>query len=152
MDLEELLRLAEKRARSLFKKGKQVPPTWILFDGKTVHLLATPWDSEAERQLAKLVLAEAVKEYKIIAYGFVSEVWISVYPMADIDKPHPQPRKDPNRKEMIFSLATDGKTIRQRGWQIVRDWNEKVIKLEAKGEQEGGFSGWIVSLLGTPDS
>lgn len=149
-NLDDLLKLAEDDARRvIFKQRVQVPPTWFLSDGKRTMSLATPWGNDVERELAKMFMRIQVKLYHTVAYSFIAEVWSATQDTANPSEV--QPRNRPDRKEMVFALATDGKTIRIRSWDIVRDWNEQIVALEAKESPALGFGGWTCSLLGKPE-
>jgi hypothetical protein len=151
-NLEELLELAEQHAQSvIFEQRRQLAPSWILSDGKVKLTLATPWGNEAERQLAKLFMRLQVKLNKTIAYSFVSEVWTAAESFEpDPNKAYVEPRKRPDRQEIVLALATDGKLVRTRAWKIIRNWNEAIGKLEPKDMGDGVFTGWMASLLGEP--
>jgi hypothetical protein len=153
MDLDKLLDLAELHARMiLFKKRQQLPPTWILSDGKEMRKLFTPWETDMERELAKAYMAMQIQKHNTVAYCVISEVWVATEtPENYASKNFVQPRHRPDRKEMVFTFATDGNTVHNRQWQIVRDWHERIIKLEPqKKKAYEGFGGWMVGLLGEP--
>jgi hypothetical protein len=145
-ELHKLLGLAEEEARTIiFKEKASVMPTWILSDGTMVHKVCTPWKDEFERSVAKVFLRMEIKGFKTVAYSFISEVWLaSGYSKV-------QTRDRPDKQEAIFALATDGKSITHRAWNINRNWEDQVIKLELRSlERADGFGGWVGSLLGEP--
>ena len=151
----ELLETAERHARTvLFKRRRQLPPTWLLSDGgNDIRKIETPWHSDGEKNLASLMLRTLIRKHNITAYCVVSEVWYAKETKENFDsgKPIVQPRKRPDRKEMVMALATDGKEVHVKSWEIVRNWNEQISELKPHPMQGAGFSGWMVSLLGTPN-
>jgi hypothetical protein len=153
MDLDKLLDLAELHARMvLFKRRQALPPTWILSDGKEMRKVFTPWKTDLERELTKGYIANLIKQYNTVAYCVISEVWVAKDTQENYEsKNYIQPRHRPDRQEMVFALATNGTSVQNRQWQIVRDWHERIIKLEPQKMQAyEGFGGWMVGLLGEP--
>jgi hypothetical protein len=117
MTLDTLLDSAEHVAREvMFKEREQLPPTWILSDGKETKEIATPWRDDLERAIAKIFIADIIKEYKTVAYSFVSEVWVATETKEEYEsgKPYVQPRHRPDRKEMVMAFATDGTKVVRR--------------------------------------
>jgi hypothetical protein len=157
MDLITLLDAAEEHAHEvLLKQRKQLPPTWILSDGKEIALAVTPWEDRMQRTLAKLYMAHLLKEQKTRAYCFISEVWIARESFESVKsgKPIVEPRLRPDRKEMVLALATDGRTARGRSWAIVRNYEERITGLKPEESMKASigdrFGGWMISLLGEP--
>jgi hypothetical protein len=149
----ELLDAAERHARTaLFKKRQQhLETTWFLLDGKNIRKLATPWRNDYERELAKVFMRNVVEQYHIPAYAYVSEVWYAKETPENFNSDNfVQPRDRPDRKEMIIAMATDGKNVRTKAWEIVRNWNEQITALKSQSTKGFGFGGWMISLLGQP--
>jgi hypothetical protein len=156
-DLKILLDAAETHARDvMLEMRKQLPPTWILFDGKEIALAVTPWEDNLQRSLVKFYMAHMIKEQKTRAYCFISEVWVAreSFEKYRSGEPIVEPRLRPDRKEMVLAFATDGKTARNHSWEIVRNYEEQITELKLTEELKKGpgdrFGGWMISLLGVP--
>lgn len=149
----DLLDAAERHARTtLFKKREpHLPTTWLCYDGRDTRKVLTPWRDEHERELAKVFMRTVIQQHSIVAYCCVSEVWYTrETPESYASKNFVQPRHRADRKEMVIAMATDGKSVRVKSWEMVRDWNEQVIDLKPHSEIGHGFGGWMIALLGAP--
>lgn len=129
-DLAQLVRLAGEYAETVLigERRKELIATYLLFSppaggGDTlgvVDVIPCAWHNEIEKQAMLLMVKKVARESGAVALSFVSEAWLAARP---IDKPQLDlpPSEDPQRREIVIAVATDGKTKASRQWQIVRD-------------------------------
>jgi hypothetical protein len=137
VDLSDLIVLAEKHARIVLieKKMDQLIPSWLLVDNEGDGIIfGTPWQDREEKLIYREIVRELMKEKKIIAYSFVSEVWMANGLVEGRIVPA---SKHPGKKEAIIILATDGKDKKWRTLDIIRnDLGQVVEFLEMKNDFE----------------
>jgi hypothetical protein len=154
LNTEGLFQAAEELAQNVVvKRQKHLFPTWTLFD-RDEHstVIATPWEDELDKYFAQEQIKATIEKLDIVAYAFVSEVWVVVAPKGwtpDQGKVFPEPRNRPDRRELVWAIVNDGKTAVQRMWNIRRDSLERVIRLELQPTDSGDLrpGGWIANLL-----
>lgn len=141
-DPAELVRLAGEHAERILIKEryKDLTATYLLFspdgngDGLSVEIVACPWHNDIEKQLMLLAVKKRARESGAVALSFVTEAWVA---RRSRDKPQWDlpPSQDPQRREVVFAAATDGKTKASREWQIVRDKpGGRIVSLIDDGE------------------
>lgn len=155
--LKALVDLASEHAETvLVKAHESLMPTWLLTDGKgCLYLVGTPWRDEKEKYNAHLAMRDFVREREIVAYGFVVEAWLATRPPGwrpEPGKPAPRPAEDPNRREVVMAVATNGKTQRFRTWATRRDAAGKVSALveEEADDYAKNLFGWMCELFAEP--
>jgi hypothetical protein len=150
-DLDEMLECARSMAHEWFivAKQKELMPSWDMCDREGRHyLIGTPWANYKQKRRTEVLLRQKVREWDIVAYSVLTEAWMAVAKKGkqlDINVP---PSKDPNRKEVVIAVATDGKIIKCRHWLIVRGSEDQIIMLvEEKGIESDKMKSWMTSLL-----
>lgn len=143
--LETLLKVAAEQAHEIIlTQGRPLMPTWVLIDHQgNSHILGTPWRNGAEKMMYRLAITQTVKKLRVRAFSFLSECWIRKQKEGT---PYVEPRLAADRREAVIAMASDGKDTQWRQWEMVRDHNEKVIKL-VPVDCTGGKEGWIADLL-----
>lgn len=144
-ELETLLKAAGEQAHGIIlTMGQPLMPTWVLIDREGgAHILGTPWRNEAEKAMYRFLITRTVKKSGVRAYCFICECWIR---NQDKDGPYIEPRLAADRREIVIAVASNGKDTQWRQWEMIRDHNEKVIKLvpvNFTGEKES----WLAELL-----
>ena len=153
--VDTLISLAEQQARNvlLVLRERSLMPTWVIIDKDgQPRIRATPWENDAEKRLAELLIRLEIRSLQARAYSFVTEAWEALAPK-DWDPKTPLPEKDraanrPEREEVVLAFASDGQQRKCCKWVIRRDWNEQIIGLETPvNHAEGTFEGWITEML-----
>ena len=153
MNTEGLFRAAfDYAVQTIVRNQNPLPPTWTLInEADEITVLMTPWRDNNEKLLIEMMMKLEMRERKTIAYGIVTEAWIAKVPEGwtpGEDLPL-QPRKNPDRREVVLAFVTDGKTVTTRMWAIKRDWHDRVtsLELEKSSETPDGFEGWMTKML-----
>jgi len=148
--LTELVRLGGKHAQAVLIGLRQpLMPSWLYIDQEhRIHLVGTPWRNEIEKKAAGMQMRKIMLEAGAVAYSVVVEAWTSTQAKGwEPGHPHIEPRLDPERQEIVLAFATDGKTTEWRRWDIVRDWNDVVLKLEEHPFDGAQMTSWMNRLL-----
>jgi hypothetical protein len=151
MNLTQLVELAGRHAESvLIGLGEDLMVTWLMVDadGKTTHILGTPWKDDLEKELTRLAIRAYIRVHKITAYSLVTECWAASAPKGwKPGEPHIRSSEHPDRVEIVIAVATNGKETLWRKWLIKRDSNERVVKLEPEEMDGAKVSSWMTDLL-----
>lgn len=151
--LQELVELAGQQARRVILEAKQpLMPSWVLVGPKgQMTILGTPWKDDLEKEMTRYAMRRVIKEKGIVSYSVVTEAWTAVKPNGwtpEKDPDYLRPKDDPERKECVIALATDGKAREFRRWLIKRNHLEQVTDLElVPGLDDGPVLGWMLDLL-----
>jgi hypothetical protein len=150
-DLKGLVRLAGEHAEKiLIKEGqKELLSTYLLLrpgpdDDIEIEVIGCVWRSGFEKQLAILAVKKRAREFGATALSFVAEVWMASRPIArpQFDLPASE---DPQRREVVVAVATNGKDREACCWQIVRNRpGGRIISLVESPIAGDGFSGRII--------
>jgi hypothetical protein len=148
--LVALAELAGEHANAVLMGLRQsLAPSWILVgaDNRT-HVIATPWQDDADKERIALKMRRKIKEHHIVAYSFVAEAWTHTAPAGWQDNPnYVRPADDPKRQECVIAMATDGTHYEWRNWAIKRNHLEVITALEARHDLGGRPEGWTANLL-----
>jgi hypothetical protein len=119
-NLKALIEGARKQAHKVLIELRQdsLTPFYHLVvpgDGKDI-VIATSWADEAEKVAAIAAVAATAEVVGAVAVLFVGEAWMSVYDTKGMTSWHrdrllanaPPPSQNPQRKEVVFAVATDG--------------------------------------------
>lgn len=145
--LDSLLDLAGQHAHTVLVKLRmdKLLPQWLIVGPDGVpEIYATPWNNEADKLAAEVLIRTKMRKQKTVMYSFVGEAWVSE------QRPGWKPG-DPisrtNRREMVNALACSSSEKKSRSWAILRDSRGRVIGLQE--ELSGGLlvGGWVDSLL-----
>lgn len=154
MELDELVELAGQQARIVLLEAKQseLLTSWILEDqAGRVSVIGTPWQSDVEKESARLYMRRYMRQHGTVRYSFLCEAWQAYekpgeYRPEDPDWVRPRDRAD--RIEVVIAMACDKENTRSRSWKIVRNDLEQIIALEPLEEiGEGPVEGWVTSML-----
>ena len=152
-DLETLLEIAGQYARLvMIVLGQNLMPSWTLVTPRGVRVIATPWRNDREKQAAKLAIKKAIKDLDARAYSCVVEAWAAPAP-AGFDPEQEEineadlPRERVDRIECVVAVAVSPVEQVWREWRTMRDWQGKVVALEASAHK-GISGGWIANLFG----
>jgi hypothetical protein len=154
MTKEELSRLVEvagEHARMvLIRLRQQMMPQWVMVNqGGYLDIMATPWRNDREKMVFAHGLRKYMRERRIQAYSVVVEAWAAVAPKGwKPGEPHMPNWMNPERREVVIALATDGKEIEWRQWAVQRDYEDNVRALEPTELPEGRIARtWMTKLL-----
>jgi hypothetical protein len=151
--LQDLIELAREQAELvLIGLGQDLMPSWLFInDQGKVSIVGTPWQDELEKHITRVALQKKMREDHVVAYSFVSEVWMSTKPAGWKPPPNYQGAShEPDRREAVIAFATDGSAQEFRTWLIERDSSERVCALNqvrAKQDEEPALQGWMTELL-----
>jgi hypothetical protein len=153
-DLDDMLQLAADYAEEILLKRhrKSLVPVWLMISRKgKSFIISAGWKNDKEKYAAEYALRKTMRKWDIVAYSMVTEAWLSVRtPVEGFENltwPNMRPSQDPARKEVVMALATNGKERRWRQWGIVRDYNERIIKLEPQELISDQMESWMAELL-----
>jgi hypothetical protein len=108
MSLRELFEVACTNAARIFHQDGAVSPIWhaIPAHGDEHLLIATPWNSDNERDAAMDALRDMFKHYNVQRFVCVVEAWCVMGrdPSTLLDK---RPSVHPDRREVIRVQAED---------------------------------------------
>jgi hypothetical protein len=154
MTKEELSKLAElggEHARLvLIRLRQQMMPQWIMVNqAGQLDIVATPWRDDREKMVFAVRLRKYMRERRTQAYSVVVEAWAAVAPKDwKPGEPHMPNWMNPERKQVVIALATDGKEVEWRQWAVQRDYEENVMALEPIRPEGRIARTWITKLLG----
>jgi hypothetical protein len=155
MKKDELSALAEvggDHARNVLIRLRQpIMPQWVMVnDAGHVNVVGTPWRDDEEKMIVGRGLRKFMREHRIKAYSVVVEAWAAMAPKGwKPGDPHQPNWMNPERREVVIAMATDGKAIEWRQWAVQRDYEDKVRALEPMALPEGRTARtWMTKLLG----
>ena len=142
--LDQLLDLAEQQARRvLIGTKEQLLPCFALVDkdGAT-YIVGVPFSNEIQKQLGLAKVKQFAKQYRAVAYSFITEAWMSpekvapenVSPEGSVLLREPRPREHPHRIEVVMAMASNGVVSKMRQWRMVRDYRGRTKALEPEGD------------------
>jgi hypothetical protein len=147
--LNELLRTAEAYAReTMIGTTTGLSRSSYVFtmsaDG-TEDLLPAKWSTGIGKELAFAKTLQAMRERGVVAGALLAEIWHGRGPSV-------RPSLDPERKEYVIILATDGGKTVARSLDIVRDYMGTIQLLTASSDSNdpadgSGASGPFAGLL-----
>jgi hypothetical protein len=147
----DLLQLAGNHARGvMLGLGQPLMPTWVLLGAdKSIHIVATPWRDDEEKEAMVKGLRRKMRAEKTLVYSFVMEAWTAQQPKGwKPDQAFVRPAQRPDRREVVLAFATDGHAIEWASWDIKREaTTERVIALEAKPWEAKEVESWLTKLL-----
>ena len=141
--LKYLVKRCEDHAREVLVKQQQdlLTPICHAVDGFDHHYaIAVPIDSDKEAVAAALKAYLARINAKV--YSFICAAWESVT--------HTTPSEDPNRREIVCVVATDGVNSRVSRMEVSRRKDGKVKQLKKtpiSADDQNTFSGRFADLL-----
>jgi hypothetical protein len=149
--LSKLVKLGGDHAHAcLIGLRRPLMPTWLYIDrDHGIHIVGTPWRDEAEKRIAGAHMLSLLRKAGALAYSVVVEAWVSKQAKDwEPGQPCQEPRLDPEHQEIVLAFATDGEATEWRQWDIIRDWNDIVIKLEEQPMGDGAqMTSWMNKLL-----
>lgn len=154
--LDDLLKLAGEQAKGVLLElhMRQLLPTWlfVLPDGK-FSVLATPWNNDAEKILARIKVKRQIKKLGPVAYSLLTEAWTASYKPEEVPgtSRYRRPADRADRREVVMAVASDGTQIKYAQWAIKRDWNDQVAALEPIQMRDGKLESWMAQMLKDPD-
>jgi hypothetical protein len=141
--LRYLIKCGEDHAREVLVKQRQgsLTPICHAVDGFDRHYaIGVPMDSDKDAIAASLKAYLAGINAKV--YSFICAAWESVT--------HTTPSEDPNRREIVCVVATDGVNSRVSRMEVSRRKDGKVKQLKKTPisvEDQNTFSGRFADLL-----
>jgi hypothetical protein len=155
--LDNLLELAGQQAHLILLdlKRSELVPSWVFVqeDGSS-RILATPFRDDGQKEATVAYVRAWMRNHGTVAYSFLCEAWSATLTPEEWDpkggKPIPeadQPRNRVDRIEVAYAIATDGTETQCRAWQIVRDWQGKVVGLTPRDVSGSGYEGRFTGLL-----
>jgi hypothetical protein len=143
--LDEMLQLAGEHAQRMLVGGEveSLIPTYQLWNrDELLSIVACPWSDEAEKEFAFDKVRMLARQMRATRLVFLSEAWMATAkPTDDLDRMDP-PSQRPDRQEVVFAVATDGKRKKARSWAIVRDKpGGKITALTEQPMEAGSFGG-----------
>jgi hypothetical protein len=155
--LDKLIDLAEQQARLILLELKlpSLTAAWVLMTkaGK-FEILATPWRDELEKQMYADMLRAVMRQKRVVAYSFVSEVWSRQLESGEWDQENNQPfdgimaSQDPAREEAVIAYAGTKNMARWKQWRIVREaTTERIIDLKEQSMPGSECESWIAEML-----
>jgi hypothetical protein len=141
--LQYLVKRGEDHAREVLVKQRQdsLTPICHAVDGFDRHYaIGVPMDSDKDAIAASLKAYLAGINAKV--YSFICAAWESVT--------HTTPSEDPNRREIVCVVATDGVNSRVSRMEVSRRKDGKVKQLKKTPisvEDQNTFSGRFADLL-----
>lgn len=116
-------------------------------ENKKIDVIGCPFKDDNEKRTMVINVAMEIVEHGADAWSFLSESWFA---HREQGKPlEPRPSEDPNRKEGVLCLASDGKETLLHTWETKRDSAGKCAELVRYSEGEGPqkFESWISVAL-----
>lgn len=159
--LETILDLAYSQAARVLvdqPAGVQIVPTFLIQTSESsIILMQTPWRSERDKDLMCRSLGETMRDRGAQRYSFLSEAWMSVSPrdgmsLEEIAKKRfteaELPSNDPNRIEVVMTMAADHETSLHKLYRIIRGEAGTVVRLDYQKDLVATpFSGRFANLL-----
>ena len=107
------------RDRLIKDRNRELMPVVLLETATEIKFCFCVWRSDFEKQVIISQVKNESHAMNATAAAFVSEGW---YTVQKLGQPMTvRPMDDPNRKECVQALATDGVTWSGRRWLIVRN-------------------------------
>jgi hypothetical protein len=153
-DLERLTKLAyEQACRIMLGTKQELLTTFVLLKndnfsgGDCIDVIATPWKNDTEKQEAITAIGVSILRSKepVYAYSMLTECWFSSYKGGKKQRAA-RPEFDPQRREGVVCLASDGKKHQFSSWIIERDTQGRCASLTEKTEP-GQWSSWMSDAL-----
>lgn len=124
------------------------PMYHLITDDGEIEVIVCPWTDDQDKLAMFLEVKNRAREINATQAVFISEAWAiyrkSIDEMIDADPPSQQP----DRREIVFAVATDGKSTLGRSWQIVRDpESRRITQLVQDNENETRSSGRLLDGL-----
>jgi hypothetical protein len=159
--LDELMSEAERFARRHFDPPTRrfLPPTFIGADarGRRVVVIGS-WATEMQKVAALAEVRRYFRQHQIIAYGSVTESWISPTLNAELVRRGERmlgdrrPSQMPDRIEYVTVVVTDGIQTKGTMLAMTRDAKGRVCRLERDESFPQGpnaeWCGRMTELLG----
>jgi hypothetical protein len=149
-DLNLLVRMASQQAKAIIVDGQaELIPTWVLVNKEgEACIIGTPWKSALEKMRAEHLMRKKMQEYQAVAYSLVVEAWLACYPPeTKLDEHMVKPYDRPDRREVVITLATNGRQTVWKTWAIRRNYLERVVALEEEPSPDSEPQGWMTNLL-----
>ena len=108
--LRELFDIAAKNAARMFLESDdhEVLPMWHAVLGNGEHaLIASPWSSDEEKQIAITALRELFRDKQVKRYAFIVEAWTAQVTSEREVHEGPRPSEHPDRREILMISAED---------------------------------------------
>jgi hypothetical protein len=106
LKLRKLFDIAAENAAKMFLESDdhEVLPMWHAIQGNGEHILiATPWESDDEKEIAIGALRQMFVERHVKRFAFIVEAWVAEVKNLD----GPRPSKHPDRREVLMISAED---------------------------------------------
>lgn len=146
MTLENLTETAYKFASHYLVGTKDaLMPIVVLNRGEENDIIGLPFSNEKEKKEMILNVALEVAKKGCTSWSFMSESWFAHSYRGDPDKRRPVDR--PDRKEGVFCLLSDGKEVKIRSWEIIRNPEGKCVELKVYDANEGAIESWIAVAI-----
>jgi hypothetical protein len=141
--LQILVRCGEDYAREVLVKQRQdsLPSIFHAVDGFDHHYLITPLNDNVDT--VGVAIKASLADINAKAYSFICTAW-------EESKTDDNSLKDPNPRETVFILATDGMNSRVSVMLVSRRKDGKVKQLKKTPmsiEHQTAFSGGFADLL-----
>jgi hypothetical protein len=148
--LNLLVQLASQQAKTIIVDGQtELIPTWVLVNQEgDICIIGTPWENDAQKMQAEHLMRKKIQEYQAVAYSLVVEAWLASYPpQTKLDQHFIRPHDQPDRREVVITLATDGRQTVWKTWAVRRDYLDRVVALEEEPSPASEPQGWMTSLF-----
>jgi hypothetical protein len=147
-EIEQMAELAYKFACDIMVgSSKELMAMFVIQRGgdkKHIDVIATPFRDDNEKRTMVINVALEIADQGCDAWSFLTESWF-----AHRTKDEPlgvRPMDDPNRKEGVICLASDGTTTLLHSWETERDEKGNCVRL-VKYDEGDKFESWISQAL-----
>lgn len=132
VNLDNILNFAGKHARTiLIEQGaKDLMPVFCLETPSGAGIIiGAPWENEQEKLNCIEAVRQLAREHKAVMCAFCGEAWVTKHHLHNNPWDGTPPSQSPNRHEVVFAIATDGRETKGVSWLIVRDEKGKITDL-----------------------
>lgn len=128
------------------------PLLMVLCENGEIFPIMPQWDSEAEKQVFCLQMQVAFKLWRVKSYVFAMEAWLSSAAVQHINEDGSidegkNASEQPDRKEVIFTIAVDKTNKVQKCLEIKRDYLGHPHLVDFPEMDGTDFAGRFANLL-----
>jgi hypothetical protein len=129
---------------------KELMPMFVIVRGgenPQTEIIGCPFQDDAEKRTMVVNVALEIVEKGADAWSFLTESWFAHRKQGE--PMGPRPAEDPNRKEGVICLASDGKDTQLHTWETKRHPDGRCAELVkySAGEGPQKFESWISVAL-----
>jgi hypothetical protein len=147
--LEDMADLAYKFACDIMVgTDKELMPMFLIVRGgenPQTEVIACPFKDDLEKRTMVVNIALEIVEKGADAWSFVSETWFAYRKQGE--PLGPRAKDDPNRREGVICLASDGKNTQMHTWETKRHPDGKCAELVKYDEGSRTIYDWISEAL-----